>query len=184
MQLRVYVPAHHVHQVWMPGYFSLRNSRHFPPALVEASCPLRLYTRPRFVGNPVTHHDTGEGSINLVAKTSRQNVAVIQQYFQPRGFKFLVQLFADLQDLPGFFCIDGNDGDTEGSKRLGPAYALLVKVLFNGGGDHTRDPDTITTHRHNLFAPVLVQYTGLECGAVLVAQLENVADFNPSLDGD
>src|SRR3954468_5976951 len=55
-------------------------------------------------------------------------------------------------------------------------------ALLNGGGQYTLDSDPVTAHDRRDFLPVFVEDACSHRLGILVAELENVADFDGGVD--
>ena len=81
-----------------------------------------------------------------------------------------------------FFGIDFDEDDVERAHRFGPDDAVCVVILLDGGADDSGHADAVAAHRHHPFLAFLVEDDRMHAAAVLVPQLEDVADLDASRD--
>ena len=113
---------------------------------------------------------------------ARAFAAVMEQDIDAGGLELCVELFRRRLHTLGLVHIDRRDRAFEGRDGERPHDALVVMVLFDGGGDDARYADAVAAHDHGHFGAAGVQHARLHGLAVLGAELEDVADFDAALD--
>ncbi|MNI41896.1 hypothetical protein D3C73_961610 [compost metagenome] len=108
-------------------------------------------------------------------------VTVIQQHFEAGSGKLRVQLVGGFANLLGFVA-QRHQGNLERREGVAPDDPVFVVVLLDGSRHHAGHADTVATHFQGDRLAVLAQHFALHRLAVLVAQLEDVPDFDAALD--
>ncbi len=76
----------------------------------------------------------------------------------------------------------GVDDNLKGGDLRRQPEAVFVVTLLDGGGENALDSDAVTAHDHRDFFAVLVEHTGAHRFGILVAEFEDVANFDCRVD--
>ena len=111
-------------------------------------------------------------------------VAIVEQHVEPGCRQLGVQGLSHLLHAGGLLHVDRDQRHVERRDRLRPDDAALVVVLFDGGRHDARHADAVTTHGHHHRLALFVEHGGIHRGAVLAAELEDVADLDAAGDAE
>jgi hypothetical protein len=110
-------------------------------------------------------------------------VSVIKQHVEACGIELGGERLAGFGER-GVGRIGHGDDDREGRDRRRQPEAVLVVRLLDGRGENALDADAVAAHDGHDFLAVGVEHARAHGLGVLVAELEDVADFDGFADDE
>src|SRR5574343_1921013 len=109
-------------------------------------------------------------------------IAVVQHDVDAGLLQVGIQLIGSGLDRLALVIAHRHDADFKRRDSRRQDDAALVVALLDGGADDTRDADAVAAQFHDLALAVFIEIAAAERLGVLLAQLENVADFDAAQD--
>src|ERR1700683_5226058 len=105
-------------------------------------------------------------------------VAIVVQHLDPGGVELGIESVAEFAHTRGFLQIQGYQHYLERCDRRRPDDAALIVILLDRRSHDTRHTYAVAAHEQGHFLAGLIQHHRLHRAAVLVAELEEVADLD------